>query len=339
MSPRVAVVLAGIALLIAPGSLLADERDAMKAAIEKGLRRVEAGAANYTTHRACFSCHHQAMPLLAMTEGRHRGIEVEAKKPAQQVDFILKDYKPREGAVAKGTGVGGATTTLGYALWSLAAAEHKPDSTTTAMVKYILGKQRPDGSWPAQAKRPPSEGSPFTSTGVALIGLTAYGLRATGDADEVKELTANVRAAIEKARRWLLEGSPADTEERVFHLIGLLIVEAPAAEIQKARDRLLKEQRADGGWAQLPDMESDAYATGSALIALERAGLAATSQPYRKGVRFLLKTQREDGAWVVETRSRPIQTFFDNGDAGGKSQFISMAATSWATWALLKAWK
>jgi len=53
-------------------------------------------------------------------------------------------------------------------------------------------------------------------------------------------------------------------------------------------------------------------------------------------VKYLLRTQREDGAWVVQTRSRPLQAFFDNGDAGGKSQFISFAATNWAILALLE---
>jgi len=49
-----------------------------------------------------------------------------------------------------------------------------------------------------------------------------------------------------------------------------------------------------------------------------------------------LDTQKEDGAWIVQTRARPLQLFFDNGDPGGKSQFISFAATNWAVLALLE---
>ena len=63
---------------------------------------------------------------------------------------------------------------------------------------------------------------------------------------------------------------------------------------------------------------------------------AQTNVGNNKGVQFLLKTQRDDGAWLVETRSKPVQVFFDNGDPGDKSQFISMTATGWAVWALLK---
>ena len=56
---------------------------------------------------------------------------------------------------------------------------------------------------------------------------------------------------------------------------------------------------------------------------------------YRKAVRYLVRAQTAEGAWLVTTRSRPVQVFFDNGDPGGKSQFISMAATNWALLALL----
>jgi len=52
---------------------------------------------------------------------------------------------------------------------------------------------------------------------------------------------------------------------------------------------------------------------------------------------YLLRTQKEDGSWFVKSRSKPIQKFFDSGDPHGKDQFISMAATSWATAALAKA--
>ena len=48
------------------------------------------------------------------------------------------------------------------------------------------------------------------------------------------------------------------------------------------------------------------------------------------------KNQKDDGSWLVKTRSKPIQKFFDNGDPHGKNQFISISATSWATAALAK---
>jgi N-acyl-D-amino-acid deacylase len=82
-------------------------------------------------------------------------------------------------------------------------------------------------------------------------------------------------------------------------------------------------------------MESDAYATGIVLTALFRSGLPVDDPAYGRGVAHLIKTQKDDGSWYVATRSHPVQVFFDNGDPGGKSQFISMTATNWALLALL----
>ena len=72
------------------------------------------------------------------------------------------------------------------------------------------------------------------------------------------------------------------------------------------------------------------------MLALRQAGLAADHAAYRKGAAWLLRRQTVGGAWLVTTRSRPVQTFFDNGDPGGKNQFISFMATGWAVLALLE---
>jgi hypothetical protein len=98
---------------------------------------------------------------------------------------------------------------------------------------------------------------------------------------------------------------------------------------------LLRTQRGDGGWGQLDDMTSDAYATATVLVALHQAGgVPTTDKVYQRGVAWLLKNQRADGTWLVHTRSKPIQKYFESGFPHGKHQFISMAATGWAVTAL-----
>jgi squalene cyclase len=80
---------------------------------------------------------------------------------------------------------------------------------------------------------------------------------------------------------------------------------------------------------------SAAYATGSALVALEQAaGLGVGDPVYQRGVRHLLATQLADGTWHVRSRSKPFQTYFESGFPHGKDQFLSLAATGWATTAL-----
>ncbi len=52
-------------------------------------------------------------------------------------------------------------------------------------------------------------------------------------------------------------------------------------------------------------------------------------------MRYLVDTQLEDGSWHVVTRAKPFQTYFETGFPHGKDQFISIAASSWATLALV----
>jgi squalene cyclase len=124
--------------------------------------------------------------------------------------------------------------------------------------------------------------------------------------------------------------------DRVFRLLGLGWAQADPESITKAVTKLISEQREDGGWAQLPTLASDAYATGLALCALHRGGGVAVDHPaYRRGVEFLLRTQFEDGSWFVASRSFPLVEYSKSGFPHGRSQFISASATCWATMALL----
>jgi hypothetical protein len=98
---------------------------------------------------------------------------------------------------------------------------------------------------------------------------------------------------------------------------------------------IVAQQRPDGGWSQILTLDSDAYATGEALVALVESGARAPADPaYTRGVAFLLKTQMADGSWLVRTRAIPIQPYFDAGFPYGKDQFVSAAGTNWATMAL-----
>jgi len=160
---------------------------------------------------------------------------------------------------------------------------------------------------------------------VAARGLRTYG---------VDRPAAN-QAALERARRWLETRQPSNHEDRVFRLLGLIWAEGSKATREAARQALLDTQRRDGGWAQTDYRTSDAYATGEALFALRAAGLAPDSRAYRRGVRYLLKTQLVDGSWWVRSRSHPTQSYFETGFPHGEDQFISAAATNWATQALL----
>ena len=119
-----------------------------------------------------------------------------------------------------------------------------------------------------------------------------------------------------------------------MRLLGLVWSSAPEAAISQATQELLAQQRPDGGWAQLPGLEPDAYATGQALVALHQAGMPTVAKEYRHGMAFLLRTQLDDGSWRVRTRSSPLQPLKDSRFPHGRDQWISAAATAWASMAL-----
>jgi N-acyl-D-amino-acid deacylase len=324
-----------VALYVGGWPAHAESPDELKAAIEKGLRRIEQGTASYIKNRQCFSCHHQAVAIHVLASAKARGIEVEPATLRQQIDFTIDTFKHKRERVAKGEAVPGGNTMAAYALFALEGGGHEADANTAALLEYLLVRQKADGSWPALTQRQPSEGSSFTNAALALRALKHYGpAKDVGDADELR---ARIDKAFARGRDWVLKSKPEHTEDKAFRLRALVNADANGKEIAAARELLLEEQKDDGSWAQLPDKRGDAYATGIVLAALRTAEVKPADPAFQKAVKYLLNTQRDDGAWLVETRSRPVQTFFDNGDPGGKSQFISFASTCWATLALLQA--
>ena len=93
-------------------------------------------------------------------------------------------------------------------------------------------------------------------------------------------------------------------------------------------------QRPDGGWSDMASMNSNAFATGKALVALQSAGVATSDAAFQRGVKFLLDSQQEDGSWYVKSRALAFQPYFDNGYPHGYDQWISAAGAGWATAAL-----
>lgn len=300
--------------------------DHIRAAVAKSLPLLEKSSVQYTAHRECFSCHHQALPILALTVARAHGFPVSAEALQKQVRFTADSLAKNRDHYREGRGQGGQADTAGYALLALELGGWKADATTMAVAEYFLLRNKDSDNWKVSSQRPPSEASSFTTTYLALRGLKAFGS---------PEQQERVTARTERARRWL-EATPArDTEDRVFRLGALALAGAADADIRAAIANLVRTQRQDGGWSQHAELDSDAYATGSALVILHQAGGMPVHDPvYQRGLRFLIGAQLADGSWRVRSRSTPFQTYFESGFPHGKDQFISIAASSWATAAL-----
>ena len=323
------LILLACVLGLPPDDHASPKPEAVRAAVEKALPLILKSTAQYPESRDCFSCHHQAVPILALASAKERGFSIPEEAIGDLAEHSEADLRGSIESYRKGTGQGGGVTRAGYAILTLEVGGVKPDEVTEAVAEYLLKKDDSNDHWRSSSNRPPSEASEFTSTYLALRALAAYGKEGQKD---------RIASRVKKSREWLETTRPRDTEDRVFRLLGLDAASAPEESIRKASDDLVATRREDGGWSQLDGGTSDAYATGSALVALKLAGRISTDSPvYRDGLRFLIAAQRDDGSWFVASRSKPFQPYFESGFPYGKDQFISITATAWAVTALSQA--
>lgn len=300
----------------------ASDASALKMAVEKSIALLQSSGSQFSRVSGCTSCHHQYLPQMAFGIARDRGVAFDEAAAGRQRDAtVMMLNRVREEAIRNRDRIPDVPVSVSYALLSLSAGHHPADEVTDAMARVVAAWQSDDGAFhPLPAMRPPIEAGPFTATALSLRALQLYG---TDQSERIR-----------RASDWLRASTPRTTEERAMQLLGLAWAKTPASDLRGFAANLLREQRPDGGWTQLPTLETDAYATGQALVALHASGVDVASDAYRKGVAYLLRTQFPDGSWLVRSRSFPLQPLKESGFPHGKNQWISAAGTSWATMAI-----
>ncbi len=281
---------------------------------------------NHASKQDCTSCHQQHLPLAAIGAAKRSKANVNSELEKQLVAIVnqgdLKTFEPDWEALFHPDTV----FTKGYTLFGYAGAELPADELTDAAVHHLASIQDQDGRWRGNLPRPPMQNGDVGATALAIHALQKYPL--PGRQAELAE-------RVERGRRWLWTVKPANADERAYQLMGLAWAGESSRQLESLAKRLAAEQRADGGWAQLPTLTSDAYATGQSVYALRLAlGMTVTSPAIERGQRYLLQTQLDDGTWFVRRRAFPFQPTMKSGFPHGKDSWISAAATSWAVLAL-----
>src|SRR5260370_3977585 len=82
----------GLTLFLVPSAACAADADPVRAAIDRGLKRLDQGSASYVKNPQCFSCHHQALTIAALSSAQQRGITIDPELLQQQLGFTLATF-------------------------------------------------------------------------------------------------------------------------------------------------------------------------------------------------------------------------------------------------------
>jgi len=219
-----------------------------------------------------------------------------------------------------------------YVAWmvdqaAVPAADKLREMAGRKIAPNLVEKQEQDGSF-ASTGRPPILEPRETISLWTDLALHSPLLT------EVKEVDlAPVR---EKLSAWI-DGRSAgpETQEVVLRIVRA----QQQAQGQETIDGLVQEltsrQHEDGGWGQMPEQASDAFATGQALYALGNAGAGSeerVAQEIERAREFLRQTQLADGSWLMSSRAVAGQ---EPPPPEKHSEMIMYPATGWAVLGLL----
>ncbi len=314
-------------LLLAPGVAAAQDIPSatLRTAAQKALVLLEQTSPSFIKQGGCNSCHNQMLPAAAQAFARDRGIPT-GGTIVQLPPEVSETTTER--IIEYSAAAGGNPNSVGYELFASAAAHQKATPRIEAQVYSLKSMQQPEGYWRTGGNRPPLTFDDFNTTAYVIYALNAYA---------PAPQRADTDARIARARAWLLKATPQTTQERAFHLLGLVWSKADRGAIDGAARGLQATQRKDGGWSQLPAMPSDAYATGLALWAMSEGKVQPHQPAYQAGLHYLLDTQASDGTWHVKSRALPVQPYFESGYPYAHDQWISSAGAAYATMAIAAA--
>jgi ankyrin repeat protein len=318
---------AGLEGATVPGEASMHEPVAAGVAISRAVDALQKSSPEFVRNAPCVSCHHQTLAGMASKMAHDRGIAVNEELMAKDVKRVMGFIRPMRPVMIENSDIVPDVPVTGpYFMMYFADFKLPNEPVLESMARNIALHQQTDGHWTGWAPRPPLEYGDIQATALSVRALQLYG---------AEYCKVEYEERIARASEWLRKAKASSDHERNYQLLGLYWSGAPSSAVESVAAEILASQRQDGGWAQLTTLNSDAYATGQTLYALHEACILEPSdEAYRRGVRFLLTTQFEDGSWLVKTRSFPFQPLKDTKFPHGRDQWISATGTSWAAMAL-----
>lgn len=305
---------------------LATTESAVKETIQQGLTFLAKDATAWRKDHNCVSCHHAGLVIWAMHESHERSYAVDVPLMNELTRWVAESGSGKTG-VPRPAGIPKALNAKAVWLGLGLGAIRQPDEITTKGLKLMLETIREDqlksgawASWPET--RPPI----FGNSDDSMTALATLALHARAQNEE------SVKHARDNGVKWLVETKSDDDPQSIsMRLVLWKRLDRPQAEIDPLVRQILDHQHDDGGWSQSKEMTSDAWATGQALYALAHAGLTPKDSAIARGQHFLMKTQRDDGSWLMT--SRPTKS---GGDGSSSLIPITGAGAAWAVLGLVR---
>jgi ankyrin repeat protein len=317
-----------------PAVLTVKLNNEIRQAVQDSIPLLQKADVNFSNKSGCISCHNNSLAEMTMGMAKKRGFEVDEKTDAGQVKLNVEVMEKlrdrlRQGSIVPVGDVFGDGV-MAYVLLGLHEEGYKADINTDTVAMFMMNRQSPDGQWyyATADMRPPLCLDHIGETALSMRALQLY----TPKVD-----AARYRAAIQKAAAWMANAESYNNDDRGWRVAGLTWAGDHPQALREAVKELIATQKEDGSFADLPTMESSAYATGKSLVALAQAGMRASDPVYQRGVKWLLTHQLLDGTWFVQTRALSFQPYFDAGFPHGHDQWMSAAGTNWAAMALMYA--
>jgi Squalene-hopene cyclase C-terminal domain len=320
-----------LALADKPASVAPATTAQIHHAVDRAIGYLQTESASWLKTRRCAACHHAGMPLWSLNEAGRMGYTIDKKFVGDALEGAVGSQEKLIAAkLVSGSKDPPDTRPLARALnmglvFMAVAARSSPvlSDGQKQSLRWIsdqtLKKQMADGSWEFFLSRPPINETALTDNIWIIMALQS---------DTQADASQAQRAALQKSLAWLAATKWPDTyQSKVLKLLVAIRGGKTGHALQSGIDELLSLQQADGGWRQLPELKSDAFATGQTLYVLSLAGFSAERPEIKRAIDFLIATQKPDGSWPMTSRATP------DGRPGSAKLLtpITCGATSWAT--------